>query len=150
MLQFGAGMDLNSACRVGNLEVVRTQLAKGEEGIRQAQRPSLLLMDALRLRYCVGQKDDAMKDIIALLLFHGAPVNPELTPLDVGAANLPLHEACSGAVPIEVVRLLLRYGADVTKKNVDGRTPLDIAELRKDQPLCDLLRAHVAECANNE
>jgi tankyrase len=61
-----------------------------------------------------------------------------------------LHEACSGAVPIEVVRLLLRYGADVTKKNVDGVTPLDIAELRKDQPLCDLLRAHGAKSAKTE
>ena len=32
---------------------------------------------------------------------------------------------------LEVVKLLLQHGADLNKKNIDGKTALDIAKLQK-------------------
>lgn len=68
---------------------------------------------------------------------HGASVN---------VADLwkftPLHEAAAKG-KYEIVRLLLRHGADATKKNRDGATPLDLVR-DGDQDVADLLRGNSA------
>jgi ankyrin repeat protein len=40
-----------------------------------------------------------------------------------------LHEATSEGY-VDIVRLLLEYGADPTVKDKDGRTPLDLARMK--------------------
>jgi len=54
----------------------------------------------------------------------------------------PLHEAAAKG-KYEIVRLLLRHGADSTKKNRDGATPLDLVR-DGDQDVADLLRGNSA------
>lgn len=54
----------------------------------------------------------------------------------------PLHEAAAKG-KYEIVRLLLRHGADATKKNRDGATPLDLVR-DGDQDVADLLRGNSA------
>lgn len=70
-----------------------------------------------------------------LLIKHGANVN---------AADLwkftPLHEAASKG-KYEIVKLLLKHGADPLKKNRDGASPLDLV---RDPDVADLLRGNSA------
>lgn len=70
-----------------------------------------------------------------LLIKHGANVN---------AADLwkftPLHEAASKG-KYEIVKLLLKHGADPLKKNRDGSSPLDLV---RDPDVADLLRGNAA------
>lgn len=72
-----------------------------------------------------------------LLVKHGASVN---------VADLwkftPLHEAAAKG-KYEIVRLLLKHGADASKKNRDGATPLDLVR-DGDQDVADLLRGNSA------
>ena len=58
------------------------------------------------------------KDIVALLLAHGADVNAR----DVGGRT-PLHEAAAGGHK-DIVALLLAHGADANARDINGRTPL--------------------------
>ena len=57
-----------------------------------------------------------------LLVKHGASVN---------ACDLwrftPLHEGAAKG-KYEIVKLLLKHGADPTKKNRDGHTPIDLVK----------------------
>lgn len=72
-----------------------------------------------------------------LLIKHDANVN---------VADLwkftPLHEAAAKGKH-EIVKLLLKHGADPTKKNRDGATPLDLVR-EGDQDVADLLRGNAA------
>lgn len=72
-----------------------------------------------------------------LLVKHGANVN---------VADLwkftPLHEAAAKG-KYEIVRLLLKHGADPMKKNRDNSTPLDLVR-ENDQDVADLLRGNAA------
>ncbi|KAI5748310.1 hypothetical protein M8J77_024149 [Diaphorina citri] len=72
-----------------------------------------------------------------MLVKHGANVN---------VADLwkftPLHEAAAKG-KADIVRLLLQHGADPSKKNRDGATPLDLVR-EGDQDVSDLLRGNSA------
>ena len=60
--------------------------------------------------------------------------NPALVHAE-SARGGPLHEAAwSGA--LEAVKLLLEAGADPGRRNADGKTALDLARGRPDQPWC--------------
>ena len=50
--------------------------------------------------------------------------------------------SCS-SVPSLIVKLLLKHGADASKKNRDGHTPLDLVK-EGDQDVVDLLRGDSA------
>lgn len=53
----------------------------------------------------------------------------------------PLHEAAAKG-KFEICKLLLRHGADSTKKNRDGNTPLDLIK-EGDDDVADLLRGKI-------
>ena len=53
-----------------------------------------------------------------------------------------MHEASSKG-KIDIVKLLLRHGADAHKKNRDGNTPIDLVR-SEDQDVADLLLGNVA------
>ena len=46
-----------------------------------------------------------------------------------------MHEA-AGAGALEAVKLLLEAGADPARRNAEGKTALDLARDRPDQPWC--------------
>jgi ankyrin repeat protein len=56
----------------------------------------------------------------------------------------PLHVASYDGA-LEVVRLLLEYGADVEVKNNDGQTALQYAAERGHDEVLELLREHEAK-----
>ena len=72
---------------------------------------------------------------------HGATVNVsdlwKFTPLHEAAAKVwiimywqtLLHLCMSFQGKYEIVKLLLKHGADATKKNRDGHTPLDLVKV---------------------
>lgn len=76
------------------------------------------------------------KDIMKILLKHGAPVNLKGYPGH--GWETPLHSAVYNK-DMETVMLLLEYGADIHLKDSDGRTPLSLAQ--KDS----LLRSYMLE-----
>lgn len=71
------------------------------------------------------------------LLEHGAAADP------VFAANgeTPLHVAAR-RWDADMVELLVRHGADVSRPRADGRTPYTIAELNGNRPVAEWLRMH--------
>ncbi|KAK6504560.1 hypothetical protein TWF481_006501 [Arthrobotrys musiformis] len=76
------------------------------------------------LLFAVGLQD---KDVVELLLKHGADVNDDnnqgLTALHFAASSA--NKADRGLETSEsILRLLLSYGADVERKATDGETPL--------------------------
>ena len=56
-------------------------------------------------------------------------------------AGTPLHYAAIKGHK-EVVELLIAAGADVNAKDVNGKTPLDLANLEEHTETADLLRKH--------
>lgn len=78
--------------------------------------------------------------IVELLLQYGADVN-EQYPLD---AQRPLHHA-SERGNIEVVKVLLKWGADVKARDFYGKTALHCAVSRGSRPLTLLLLEHHAD-----
>ena len=59
-------------------------------------------------------------------------------PRQVGAQSArggPLHEAAHAGA-LEVVKALLEAGADTARRNAEGKTALDLARARPDQPWC--------------
>ena len=79
-----------------------------------------------------------MFQVTELLVKHGATVNVsdlwKFTPLHEAAAKVwtdfiftKIHMYLQGKY--EIVKLLLKHGADATKKNRDGHTPLDLVKV---------------------
>ncbi|VEL22220.1 unnamed protein product [Protopolystoma xenopodis] len=75
--------------------------------------------------------------VAELLIKHGAIVN--VTDL---WRFTPLHEGAAKG-KFEICRLLLKHGADPTKKNRDGHMPIDLVK-ESDTDVSDLLRGDVA------
>ena len=83
------------------------------------------------------------KDVVELLLSRGAEVNAK----DTFYRRTPLHEAAGGGHK-DVVELLLSKGADVTANNIDGRSPLQVAEKNGKTDVADLLRKPTEKAAD--
>jgi ankyrin repeat protein len=106
---------LHRAAAKGQLEVVRSLLAKGAAVNARNDGGQTPLHLA-----CLDAKTSS-PEVPDLLLLQGAEVNA----VDE-AGNTPLHEAAQAGRP-ELVGKLLAQRADVTVQNHDGRTPLHLA-----------------------
>jgi ankyrin repeat protein len=84
------------------------------------------------------------------LLEHGANVNTPLSRnLYVNPTSTPLHLAITGThlnkdhtINLQMVALLLSHGADPHKSSDRQRSPFEIAEALKNEPLLELLGKH--------
>ena len=64
----------------------------------------------------------------------------------VSARGGPLHEAAHAGA-LEAVKALLGAGADLGRRNADGKTALDLARARPDQPGCAMVAAWLTSSA---
>lgn len=75
-------------------------------------------------------------EIASLLVRHGADVNAAAED-----GSTPLHTQVSdGEERLDVFEALLRLGADKTRKDRSGQTPIDIARSREELEMIELLR----------
>jgi ankyrin repeat protein len=94
--------------------------------------------------YCFGHKlwhDDI--DGVRLYLGHGAPVNlPHQRGVLAGSTNL--HTALKRRRSAAIVGLLMEAGGDVTLRDGDGFTAMQLAERMGQEEVADLLRRYGA------
>ena len=81
------------------------------------------------------------KDIVELLLKHGADVNAKNQNEHWG--DTPLH-AAAHANQRDIAEILIAHKADVNAKNSSGRTPLAETEFHKAKQVAKLLGEHGA------
>ncbi|MBA4032641.1 MAG: ankyrin repeat domain-containing protein [Planctomyces sp.] len=160
-------MDIEDIVREGTVEELKTYLAthpNGQEELNSALSSAIwhenlpiinLLLDHgapinmcsdknLPPLYCAIEKGDL--SLVELLCEHGADVN--YRPHDMSS---PLHWAVdseadgawqTGTKPnVEIIRLLLRYGANLSLTNKFG-TPYDMAKRYEFIEACELLKPH--------
>ncbi len=99
--------------------IVELLLAHGANIDTQDDLGSTPLMDAA---------GHACPDMMNFLLAHGATVN-----MQDKEGNTALHKALWGYPSDEIIRPLLRHGADPYRRNKRGETPLALAQEPKDQ-----------------
>ena len=78
-------------------------------------------------------------EAVAVLLEAGA--NPNQT--DAKDGSTLLHDAAASRYGAPIIRLLLDHGADPTRKDTEGQTPLDVARERGRKKNVELLQARV-------
>ena len=127
---------LHPAARCDNFEVVQKLIECGADIDARDEHGWTPLFWA---SYGFGFKDGSA---LRLLLERGADVNLRTRTYEDNDFNTPLHRASAwGAV--EVVRLLVEYGADVEALNIDGMTVLQVVGMvppgypKVDQGRCD-------------
>lgn len=86
----------------------------------------------------MGASFKGYPDIVQLLLQAGADVNLR------NAQGAPALTFAATFGQLEVARTLLEQGADTSLQDSRGKTPLDHALLQENQPMIDLLQAHVS------
>jgi len=100
------------------------------------ERPPKLMAAPLHYATSCGMHDVAR----FLIVEHSQDVNAQVT----FWKDTPLHVASSGSY-MEVVRVLLEFGADLEVKDLDGRTPLLRMSGRGDMELTRILLEHGAD-----
>ncbi|HSW00737.1 MAG TPA: serpin family protein [Sedimentisphaerales bacterium] len=116
---------LHEMAKRGNLESVRTLLAKGADVNARDDRGRTPLHEAA---------DGAFADLAELLIRQGADVQARDP-----RGRTPLHEAMRDA-PVSFIQLLVSHGADLNVQDKYERFPLDEAFSREDGELVpDLL-----------
>ncbi|KAM0522461.1 hypothetical protein ACHAPE_002051 [Trichoderma viride] len=108
------GTALQSACRNGDIRLVKMLLNKGAD-INVTDR-----LDQDALQYALSASRDKL-DIIKLLLSNGANVNAQ------SLLGNPLHAACSMGCSKDEISLLLEHGVDIHAKNGDSISVLETA-----------------------
>ena len=143
LLSHGASHDIYSTIQLGELGPVREFLKEDPQAVRQHPRRDGLVDSAISAltsrvqglceRRLDDQSFDELRELVALLIEHGADVN--------GASGAALNSAASsGSTDPRVVEFLLDLGAEVNLSNSeDGSTPLDSA-LMVMAPFADLLK----------
>lgn len=77
---------------------------------------------------------------VATLLELGADPNPQDK-----QGNTPMHRLAQRGTGREFARLLLEHGADLSIRNVKGKTPLDLAARARQPTLLEFLREYLQE-----
>ncbi len=126
---------LNYAADQGNLEIVQGLVAAGADVNYADPWGMTSLHAALKSGH-----DAVVQDLLA----HGAAVNVATTS-GTYRKFTPLHTAVYfGTVQLDTLELLLQNGADVTPKDAQGRTALQIAEAQGWDEAAALLREYGA------
>jgi ankyrin repeat protein len=118
LLERGAGVDLFEATALGKAERVRDLLA---------ENPSLATTYShdgwtpLHLASFFGHRE-----VVDLLLEHGAPIDARSKSERFARDNTPLHAAAANR-QTRVAELLIERGADVNARDGSGFTPLGLA-----------------------
>ncbi|MHC4198736.1 MAG: ankyrin repeat domain-containing protein, partial [Planctomycetota bacterium] len=81
--------------------------------------------------------DDGDARAVKILLDHGARPDG----LRVKEGRTPLHEAVARAYR-DIAEALLEAGADVTKKDANGRTPRELAEFTEQDGMASLILSY--------
>ncbi|HEV2690634.1 MAG TPA: ankyrin repeat domain-containing protein [Bryobacteraceae bacterium] len=72
---------------------------------------------------------------VQTMLDHGADPNTK----EPGGYTILMQAASSDVLPVEIVKTLIARGADINAKSAEGLTALDLAKLRGQTPVVDLL-----------
>ena len=125
------------AVNVGNVDIVKLLLEKGADVNLQVD------YDDATLLYIATEK--GRKDMVKLLLENGANVDIPAnvfnngTYVEMSPLSLAVFKLMQGWVPAysssyyrDTIELLVKYGADIHKKDKNDRSPLDIAEIDPD------------------
>lgn len=138
LLERGAGVDLFEATALGKVERVRDLLA---------ENPSLATTYShdgwtpLHLASFFGHRD-----VVDLLLEHGAPIDARSKSERFARDNTPLHAAAANNQN-RVAELLIERGADVNARDGSGFTPLGLAANSRNDLLVMALLEHGAVIA---
>jgi ankyrin repeat protein len=113
---------LHKACEYENEKAITYLLGKKADVNAvndQGKTPLLVVL------YAYISNEDKLRNIVKQLIQKGANINVK----DNEEHNTPLHLACDLS-DIEIVKLFIKKGANMTKKNKNNETPLDIAKKR--------------------
>lgn len=122
---------LHKACEYEDENAITYLLGKKadvNEVNDQGKTPLLVVL------YAYMTDEDKLRNIVKQLIQKGASVNVQ----DNIEHNTPLHLACDLS-DIEIVKLFIKKGANMTKKNKNNETPLDIAKKRGYKKIAKLL-----------
>ncbi len=142
---------LMRAAKSGDVALMQQLLSAGADPKLEVPNGSTALMfaaglgwrngSALAPSYDQGTEEDAVE---ALRLLHGVG-------LDLHAPNhdgdTPLHAAVGGRKSEKIIRYLLDEGAEPTRANAKGTTPLALAETRGTPEIAALLREATSRAA---
>lgn len=118
---------LLTATEERNIEIVKLILEKGENPDRETKKYERAMRVAMRMKSV---------DIVKLLIENKADVNK---PYD-DKKNTLLHTAVDYKNDT-IIEILIKSGADINAKNVDGKTPIDIAAKRDENGTVFLLKS---------